>query len=247
MTQNQTHDRNRATDSGPNRRPFLYSLGTISVAASVAAIATDGFDVVLIALAAISALLLTIIAFGSENYRDREIRMRQLLAQQAASKIAELAWQDEETGLYTISWFRQALEREISRLKRYEHACVVIYLNLDTGSEDGGALSLANVDQSYLWRFVTDLARASVRDTDVVARNRGEYSLAVLLPQSDAEGAKIVLNRLSQRLERELFELVDGTKTQLSFTHQIGAYPVDGSDVDEILAAAGRSPVSISL
>ena len=232
-----TDDGSGETSSRPSRLPFIISFALIAIGLSVGSVVLADFSAVLGVLAGVVAVIIAVLAWGGENYLKRETELRRRDAIAAASEIEKLAWQDKSTGLFSFSWFEQALEREVSRSVRYDHAFTVLWLALDLQHLHNQSIHAANTNQAYIWRFVSDLTSASVRNTDTVARRPGDYSVAVLLPQSNAEGGNIVLNRLNERLEREKLELADGTRADARFHQRLVSFPADGSSAEAILRA----------
>lgn len=222
----------------PNRRPLIIGFALVAVGLTIGSVLLSDLSNIFAVILGILAVVIAVLAWGGENYLQREFQLRRRDAAAAAEEIEKLAWQDKSTGLFSFSWFQQALEREVSRSARYDQACVVIWLTLDYQNFLEQSIHAGNTDQAYIWRFISDLASAAVRDTDSVARRPGEYSMVVLLPQSDAEGGNIVINRLNQRLENEKLELADGTRSDIRFTHKIVSFPTDGSTAQELIKAA---------
>jgi len=224
-------------ESPPSRRPFIIGFALVAIALTAGTVALTGLSVVFGILTGIAAVFIAVLAWGGENYLDREKRLRRESAVFAASEIERLSWQDKSTGLFSFSWFRQALEREVSRSSRYDQSCTMIWLNLDLEHLQQQSPHAMNTDPAYVWRFVADLASAAVRDTDSVARRPGEYAMAILLPQSDIEGGNIVLNRLSERLVTEKLEVAGGDPVEVQFRHKPVSFPADGSTNQELLDA----------
>ena len=228
------------TASSPNRLPFIITFALIAIGLSAGSVVLTDFSAVLGALAGLVAVVIAVLALGGENYLKRETKLRRRDAVAAAREIEKLAWQDRSTGLFSFSWFQQALEREVSRSVRYDHPCTVLWLALDLQHLQDQSMHASNTDPAYIWRFVSDLASAAVRDTNTVARRPGEYSVAILLPQSDAEGGNIWLRRLNERLQQEKLELADGTRVDVQFHQRLASFPADGGTAGELLEAVQR-------
>lgn len=231
------NDESGETAGSPNRLPFIITFALIAIGLSAGSVVLTDFSAVLGVLAGVVAVIIAVLALGSENYLKRETELRRRDAVAAANEIEKLSWQDRLTGLFSFNWFQQALEREVSRSVRYDHACTVLWLALDLQHLQNQSVHASNTDPAYIWRFVSDLASAAVRDTDTVARWPGEYSVAILLPQSDTEGGNIVLNRLNERLETEKLEIADGTRADVRFHQRLVSFPADGNTAGELLAA----------
>ncbi len=228
-------------DSDPSRRPFILAFGVIALAVAVGTVIFSDLSLIFGIVSGISTSIITLLAWGGENYLDREKQRRAQQSLQAANEIEKLSWQDASTGLFSFSWFQQALEREISRSSRYEQACTMLWLELDAEELRTQSVHAGNLDPAYVWRFVVDLTTAAVRDTDTVARRPGEYSVAILLPQSDMDGGKIVLDRLRERLEIEKLELPGSDSVTAKFRQKIVSFPSDGSSATELMQAIGKN------
>ena len=230
---------NRVRDQSyaPSRRPFIILFTLIAVGLSVGTVALTNLSVVFGLLTGVVAVIIGVLAWGGENYLARESLRRREDADSAAEEIERLSWQDKSTGLFSYSWFLQALDREVSRSNRYDQACAILWLNLDTEHLYRQSPHASNTDPAYVWRFVADLATAAVRDTDSVARRPGEFAVAILLPQSDAEGGNIVLKRLSEHLATNKLEVAGSDPVEVQFRQRAVSFPADGATTRELLEA----------
>jgi diguanylate cyclase (GGDEF)-like protein len=82
-------------------------------------------------------------------------------------------------------------------------------------------------------RFAETL-RASCRATDTAARYGGDEFVCVL-PDTDEEGASVVIRRVVERLAE------DPDKPQLSTSAGVAVYPKDGGTPTTLLSAADRA------
>jgi two-component system cell cycle response regulator len=111
----------------------------------------------------------------------------------ARRKISEMATRDEITGLYNRRYFMEALERERSRAERHGKALSLCMMDPD----------LFNNVNDKLWHRVGDLVLADVgriirewsRKSDLPCRY-GSEAFAVILPETDLEGARVACERL---------------------------------------------------
>src|SRR6185295_12550173 len=81
---------------------------------------------------------------------------------------------------------------------------------------------------------VADVLRRSVRSTDTPARFGGD-EFVVILPDTQETGARLVAQRLSDRLA------ADGDKPLLSISTGVAIYPRDGGSPAALLTAADRA------
>ncbi|HHX40463.1 MAG TPA: diguanylate cyclase [Armatimonadetes bacterium] len=152
--------------------------------------------------------------------------------------LAELATHDELTRLYNRRHLVQRLSEEVPRAKRYRLPLSCLLLDLD---------HFKRVNDTYghpagdaVLRQIASILRSSVRSVDVVGRYGGEEFL-IILPQTGAEGARVLAERIRQRVEQEPFDI--GGQT-IHCTTSIGlAAASDGEvpDADDLIAEADRA------
>jgi len=115
----------------------------------------------------------------------------------AQDEEASRARTDALTGAANRRWFREQLDREILRCKRYRRPFTVIYGDLDRFK----ALNdrLGHLAGDALLREVSDVMRRGVRTTDLVARLGGD-EFAILLPETEQTAAGVVARELRERV-----------------------------------------------
>jgi len=116
----------------------------------------------------------------------REIRMGQ-------RKLSEMATLDELTGLYNRRYFMEALERERSRAERHGKALSLCMMDLDFFKRvnDQQGHSAGDLVLADMGRIIREWSRLS----DLPCRYGGE-EFAVILPETDLEGARAACERL---------------------------------------------------
>jgi len=83
--------------------------------------------------------------------------------------------------------------------------------------------------------------RANTRSIDVVCRYGGE-EFAIILPETDAGGARLVAERIRRAVAETYFAVAEG-QAPVNVTVSIGitASPQDGTDVNELIELADRA------
>ena len=121
----------------------------------------------------------------------------------AYKKMAEMSSKDELTGLYNRRYFMEALEREVSRAKRYKINLSLCMIDLDhfklvndTYGHPAGDMVLSKVGSTI---------KNSFRQSDLACRYGGE-EFAVILPDTDSYNAKIVAERFRKKIYENQFE-----------------------------------------
>lgn len=110
-----------------------------------------------------------------------------------------LARVDALTGLSNVRAFREATDREIRRAQREASELSVVYIDVDNfktvndqfGHSAGDALLVA----------ISQRLSENLRRTDVAARLGGD-EFAVLLPATDLDAARVVVDKLERALAR---------------------------------------------
>lgn len=127
-----------------------------------------------------------------------------------------LATVDALTGLYLRHFFDAALAREFSRVGRYQGHLALLMTDIDRfkGFNDTHGHQVGD----RVLRFVAEKVREAVRGVDLACRYGGE-EFAVILPETDLEGAKVIAERIRKKIEESGLE-VDGLR--LSVTISVG-------------------------
>lgn len=161
---------------------------------------------------------------GSAKDRGDRAVVEQLLAQNRAlrqeidrlSVYRQLAYRDDLTGLYNRRYFTERLAQEWSRACRYDAPLSLLLMDLDsfkqindTAGHHGGDCVLV-----FVGRHMT----AECRQYDIPCRIGGD-ELAYILPESDPEGARAIVERLGERLARAADRpvLPSGLQVRMSF------------------------------
>jgi diguanylate cyclase (GGDEF)-like protein len=150
------------------------------------------------------------------------------IAQQVAIAIEnarnfQMAIVDQLTQLYLKDFFFRKLWEEQVRARRYGSTFAVLMLDLDRFKEINDQLGHMAGDR-FLQR-VGDAIRESMRSADVPCRYGGE-EFCLLLPETDAEGARTIAERI--RLRVATLEMLNNDEP-LGTTISVGiaCYPAD--------------------
>jgi diguanylate cyclase (GGDEF)-like protein len=94
-------------------------------------------------------------------------------------------------------FFRQMAEIQINQAKRYGRSFSIVYLDLDNFKSINDNFGHSSGD--LLLKSVADALKLSVRQVDTVARIGGD-EFAILLPESDYNGAELVAWRIQENI-----------------------------------------------
>ena len=136
---------------------------------------------------------------------------------------------DGLTNLYNQRFFHQLLESELSRAKRFRQSLCLLMLDIDNFklyNDTHGHLAGNQALKQLAWIF-----KKSVRSCDMVARYGGE-EFAIIAPQTDLEGGKILATRLNRLVRETIFDMGD-TLPQGRLTVSIGVSSFPDQAADE--------------
>jgi diguanylate cyclase (GGDEF)-like protein len=160
-------------------------------------------------------------------------RVKRQAGQFAAVTAAALT--DPLTGVLNRRGFIEALERELARARRYNLRFVLAYVdvrNLKGVNDTEGHLA-----GDELLKDAAHLLKDSARADDVVGRIGGD-EMGLLLVEQGAEGADVVINRITSQIPERQEAL--GLRAPWDLTVGTSSFPDDGSTVTELLATADR-------
>ena len=151
---------------------------------------------------------------------------------QAEEQIAHLMASDPLTGLANYRRLIDAFDNEAKRSRRTGRSFALLLLDLD-------GLKRINDTHGYLVGSralcrLGYLLRVHCRGIDTAARHGGD-EFAMLLPETRAEGARILAGRIRERLAN------DGEQPPLSVSIGAAVYPDDGDTLEKLLKTAEAS------
>jgi diguanylate cyclase (GGDEF)-like protein len=110
----------------------------------------------------------------------------------------ELASTDYLTGVSNSRYFYEVVQKEIDRCRRYNHPMTLAYLDLDNFKAINDNFG-HNAGDSVLTSFAETIKR-NLRTIDIAARLGGD-EFSILLPETDKEGARIVISRVKEEID----------------------------------------------
>jgi diguanylate cyclase (GGDEF)-like protein len=118
--------------------------------------------------------------------------------------------------------FEEALETEISRVERFNGSLALILADLDDFKQVNDRYGHQAGDD--VLRTFADILRTTVREIDLPARYGGE-EFAVLLPQTDLEGAHQLAERLRRALAARPMSTHPGGLVAVTASFGVAAFP----------------------
>lgn len=142
---------------------------------------------------------------------------------------------DDLTQLYNSRYLNQSLRREVKRAARSGRPVSLLFVDLD------GFKAVNDVHGHLLGsRALVEAAqviRGSARETDVVARFGGdEFSL--ILPDTSAEGAAAVGDRVRERIAEHRFLSAESLDIRLTVSVGVATFPDVAGSAEALVKAA---------
>ncbi len=175
-----------------------------------------------------------------QHTHERIVRLNAELEKRVAlrtQQLRELASHEPLTGLYNRRYFNETLEHRFSEALRYETDLSCIMLDLD---------SFKAVNDSYghhVGDEVLQLTAATItgqlRTADVAARFGGD-EFVVLLPQTDADRARVLADRIAEKFAQDGAEHLPQVRITISMG--IASLPsLDIRDAESLIRTADRA------
>ena len=172
-----------------------------------------------------------------EYERQLEEAHAKLRAQQerlidANSRLEALASLDSLTGLKNRRSFEERLQEEISRARRSKETFALLLLDIDHFKNFNDSFGHPRGDD--VLKSVSRVLSRSVRDADFIARYGGE-EFAIVLPDTDRDGAKLMGERLREAIEENAWDV-------RPITVSVGAAAwSDGASAETLVDQADRA------
>lgn len=170
---------------------------------------------------------------------EQRVRERTAELEIANGKLAELSATDQLTGLRNRRYLDALLAEEFARCSRYGHPIAVLLLDIDRFklfNDTFGHL----VGDACLREVAAAVAQAVRSPVDRVARYGGE-EFCVVLPETEAGGARLVAERVRSAVEAMVFN-VEGRRVPVTVSVGLATLvPAEGDSVPALLAAADRA------
>jgi diguanylate cyclase (GGDEF)-like protein len=154
---------------------------------------------------------------------------------EAHAKLKDLANTDELTGLANRRHFMESLQREIERARRYNSALSLVLLDLDHFKRVNDTHGHAAGDD--VLRETASILREVCRDVDEAARIGGE-ELALLLPETNAAGARVMAERVRRRIEQTALASPAGAAYEVTASFGVASLDEEIDTPDRLLQAS---------
>lgn len=172
--------------------------------------------------------------------------------ERANEQLAKLSMTDRLTGLLNRGTWENLVDAEFERFRRYGQATSLVMFDIDffkKVNDNHGHLAGDEVI-----KHTAATAKSNLRQSDSIGRYGGE-EFGIILPETDAEGARIICERIRESIEQSI---VQTSVAPIQYTVSVGISQLTGSpenhmtwmqQADEALYTAkkgGRNLVVVS-
>ncbi len=154
------------------------------------------------------------------------------------SKVNNLLFIDDVSGLYNHRYLDVALEREMQRVQRYASHLAVLFIDVDSFKQVNDVHG--HMVGSRVLSDFGALIKKSVRNVDVVIRYGGDEYTAILV-ETSCETAEMVAERIRRQVEAHHFTGSEGQIIRLTCSIGFACCPDDATTKEELLEMADRA------
>jgi len=186
------------------------------------------------------AATFNIMADQHQVTHERIVRLNSELEERVAYRthqLRELASREPLTGLYNRRHFNEMLERRFSEAVRYSTDLTCLMIDLDEFKAANDEFGHQVGDELLVLTAGTIVGQ--LRTADLAARYGGDEFI-ILLPQTDAERARILADRMMERFSRDVAERFPNVRVSMSMGIA-SVQLLEPKDAESLIRSADRA------
>lgn len=183
---------------------------------------------------------------NSGDFNEADTRLFSLIGNQSAvglgnalshERAQELAITDELTKFYTRRHFKECLEEEVKRSKRYGKVFSIVMLDIDDFKMINDKYGHIQGDKVLI--DISKSIRNALREVDLICRYGGEEFI-IVMPETGRDGAIKAAERIRRIAKNKRF-LISGKSARLTLSLGVASYPFDGVSGEDLIRKADQS------
>lgn len=144
---------------------------------------------------------------------------------------------DPLTKLYNIGYFKERLQEELNRARRFQHSVSITIIDLDKFKDFNDSLGHQAGDQLLI--KLAEIFKEHFEDTDIIARYGGDEFIIMCPEIKKQDTARIMENLLH---DLEMYKFAHGqVRNKITFSAGVASFPDDGNTVSEIIKSADEA------
>lgn len=183
----------------------------------------------------ILAALASHIGTALETARAVQLEIERKALESDLEKAFDQATTDALTGLRNRRFLETRLADELARAKRSRRPFSLILIDVDHFKKVNDTWGHLAGDR--VLATVARIVAQSIRSTDLAARYGGE-EFCILAPETDAEGARILAERIREEVAAREIDLPEGGSTRVTASFGVAEFGVSAIDEDGLFQAA---------
>ena len=144
---------------------------------------------------------------------------------------------DPLTKLFNIGYFKDRLQEELNRARRFQHSVSVTIIDLDKFKDFNDSFGHQAGDQLLI--KLAKVFKDHFEDTDIIARYGGD-EFVIMCPEIKKQDAARIVGNLLHDLEMYDFGRVK-SGSKITFSAGVSSFPDDGSTVSELVKSADEA------
>jgi diguanylate cyclase (GGDEF)-like protein len=168
---------------------------------------------------------------------NRSLKNPKVIEINIYEKTVKASRYDSLTGLFNRQSMDEALERELSRAKRYNKDLSVIFFDLDDFKYVNDTHGHQAGDE--VLKQIAAIIMAEKRMEDIAARYGGE-EIVVILPETEKNSALVLAERIRKKIDKMRIDY-KGEQIRLTVSGGLASFPSNAENIKGLLKCADRA------